>query len=106
MHNYFYQPKYFYKDNINYYEYLDTVIVQQQALSFNLKSGYELLYKNLVVDFYYGIGIRHTKVQYALQRYPNAIDATWYIAPFDNSQEPVNEWGLNVELNLRIGIYF
>jgi hypothetical protein len=47
------------------YNYLDTFAIYKQTYSFNLKLGYQYIYKRLAVDLYGGLGYRYKDVRHS-----------------------------------------
>ena len=91
----------------NFTNYPDTFGIKKQTYSFNLKVGYQLIYKRLSLDCYGGFGLKYRDVEHfdkihpedemERPRHPN-ID---YI-----SNRKGKYWTVSIPLNIRIGWTF
>jgi hypothetical protein len=87
--------------------YADTFRVRKQRYSFNLKLGYQLIYKRIILDFYAGLGVRYKDVAHfdrinmsdemEMPRHPNI----YYASNLDGKY-----WTVSIPLNFRVGWRF
>lgn len=93
--------------NYAYDNYLDTFGIKKQTFSLNLKLGYQLVKKRVIMDFYGGIGIRYRIVSHfdrinPLDEMEMPIDFNLYYISILNGKF----WTVSLPFNFRIGWTF
>lgn len=87
--------------------YTDTIGINKQTYSFNLKLGYQSIFKRLAIDFYIGLGLRYKDVRHFDRINPtDEMEMPMHTNIYYYSNLDGKYWTLSIPLNIRIGWTF
>ena len=90
--------------NLNY---TDTFSIKKNTLSVNLKVGIRYLIGHFVIELYSGLGIKYKEVIHSDRRRPqDPLEVPIHPNIYHIANMEGTHWGLNIPLNMKIGIRF
>lgn len=91
----------------DYLIYFEDVLIKKRLYNFNLKMGYQYLLGNLVLDVFFGLGVRYRDVaHYNRSNYKDIMLGPRHPNIHHYKNLPGKSIGLSLPLNLRIGYRF